>query len=569
MKKSLIQVARGEAPADLVLKNGKILNVFTEEIITADVAVAGGVIAGVGDYEGDREIDCTGKYIAPGFIDAHVHIESSMVTPLEFAKQIVKKGTTSIIADPHEIVNVCGAAGLDYILDATEDIPVNAFVMIPSSVPATESDTNGAGKFLAEDMEPYRDHPRVLGLGEMMRFTDVLSGHGETLEKLDRFSDRMIDGHAPGITGKDVQAYRASGVQNDHECASAEEGLEKLRAGFAILIREGSGAKNLETLLKGFLDAGVSLDQCMFCTDDKHLEDIEREGHISACVRKAIALGVPPVKAYKMASFHAARTYGLRGLGAVGAGYRADLLILEDLEDAEPQTVIKDGHVADGGWLSGFSYRIRDERLLHTVKPGRLDEESIRLARGERDHIMELVPDQLLTLHRCGELPGAGNVFVPDGTYSKLVVAERHGRNGKAGVCPVKGYGIRNGAVATTVSHDSHNIIAAGDNDEDILCAVRELERIQGGYVIASGGKIVDELPLEVGGLMSLQDAPSVQKKTKEMVEEARRMGVGEGVEPFITLSFLALTVIPEVRLTEQGMFDVNEMRFLDREDRT
>ena len=330
MKKSLIQVARGLAPADIVLKNGKILNVFTEEIITADVAIAGDTIAGIGAYEGEREIDCKGKFIAPGLIDAHVHIESSMVSPLEFAKQIIRTGTTGIIADPHEIVNVSGAAGMDYILDATEDIPVNAYIMIPSSVPATEFDTNGAGKFLADDMEPYRSHPRVLGLGEMMRFTDVLAEHGETLEKLERFSDMMIDGHAPGISGNDVQAYRAAGVRDDHECAAVEEGLEKLRAGYSILIREGSGAKNVETLVKGFLEAGVSLDQCMFCTDDRHLEDIEREGHINVCVRKAIALGVPAIKAYKMASFHAARTYGLRDCGAVGAGFKADLLILDD-----------------------------------------------------------------------------------------------------------------------------------------------------------------------------------------------------------------------------------------------
>lgn len=564
MKKSLIQVAKGGVPADLVLKNGKILNVFTEEIITADVAIVGDTIAGIGAYEGEREIDCTGKFIAPGLIDAHVHIESSMVTPLEFAKQIVRTGTTGIIADPHEIVNVSGTAGLDYILDATEDIPVNAYIMIPSSVPATEFDTNGAGKFLADDMEPYRSHPRVLGLGEMMRFTDVLAEHGETMEKLERFSDMMIDGHAPGISGNDVQAYRAAGVRDDHECAAVEEGLEKLRAGYSILIREGSGAKNVETLVKGFLEAGVSLDQCMFCTDDRHLEDIEREGHINVCVRKAIALGVPAIKAYKMASFHAARTYGLRDCGAVGAGFKADLLILDDLEKAEPVTVIKSGNVVDEEWLDSFSYTLKDPSLLHTVIPGKLDADSLSLARGEKNHVMEMVPGQLLTLHRYEQIPGEGDWFVPDGTYSKLVVAERHGKNGKVGVCPMKGYGIRNGAVATTVSHDSHNIIAAGDNDEDILCAIRELERIQGGYVIASRGVVKDELPLEVGGLMSTEKAADVQKKTKEMVEEARRMGVSEGVDPFITLSFMALTVIPEIRLTEAGIFDVTRMQFMD-----
>ncbi len=565
MKKSLIQVAEGIVPADLVLKNGKVLNMFTEEILTADIAIAGDKIAGIGSYEGEQVLDCTDKYIAPGVIDAHVHIESSMVTPLEFARKIVGTGTTGIIADPHEIVNVCGAAGMDYILDATENIPVNAYVMIPSSVPATEFDTNGAGKFLAGDMEVYRKHPRVLGLGEMMRFTDVLSEHDETLEKLRCFSDMMIDGHAPGISGKDVQAYRAAGVLSDHECSTVEEGLEKLRAGFYILIREGSGAKNLNTLLEGFLKAGVSLDQCMFCTDDKHLEDIEREGHISTCVRKAIELGVEPVKAYKIASFNPARAYGLKGCGAIGAGYLADVLILDDLAGASPRTVIKSGHVVDENWLAGFSYKTEDKRLLNTVRIGKLDENSFRFKRKEKNHVMELVEDQLLTIHRYETVPGTGDRFVPDENYSKLAVVERHGKNGKVGVCPVKGYGIKNGAVATTVSHDSHNIIAVGDNDADILRAVQELEKIQGGYVIVSGGEVVDELPLRIGGLMSEENASDVQRKTGEMVEKARQMGVKKGVDPFITLSFMALTVIPEIRLTEAGIFDVNKMQFIDR----
>lgn len=564
MGKSKIQAAKGLVKADLVLKNGNVLNVFTEEIITGDVAIVEDTIVGIGDYEGEREIDCSGKYLVPGFIDAHVHIESSMVTPLEFAKHIIKKGTTAIVADPHEIVNVCGKRGMDYILDASEQVPVKVFVMVPSSVPATEFDTNGAGEFLAKDMEPYRSNPRVKGLGEMMRFVDVLKEQPETMEKLQSFSHFVIDGHAPGIKGKEVQAYRAAGISNDHECADVEEGLEKLRAGYQILIREGSGARNVETLVKGFLEAGVSFDRCMFCTDDKHLEDTEVEGHINFCVKKAIALGVPAIQAYKMASYNTAQTYGLEKMGAIGAGYYADIVILDQLEYAEPEQVIRHGQVVTKEWLNGFSYELKDESLLRTVKIGDLTEQDFVLLRKEQNHVLELVADQLLTLDKIETIPGEGGVFQPDGEYTKLIVVERHGKNGKVGVCPMKGYGIRGGAVATTVSHDSHNIIAAGDNDEDLLCAVRELEKMQGGYVLVSQGKVKNRLPLEIGGLMSVDTANNVQEKTKEMVEAAREMGVNDGVDPFVTLSFMALTVIPEIRLTEAGLFDVRQMRFIN-----
>lgn len=566
MGKSKIQAAKGLVKADLVLKNGNVLNVFTEEIITGDVAIVEDTIVGIGDYEGQREIDCSGKYLVPGFIDAHVHIESSMVTPLEFAKHIIKKGTTAIVADPHEIVNVSGRHGMNYILDASEQVPVDVFVMVPSSVPATEFDTNGAGKFLAKDMEVYQAHPRVKGLGEMMRFVDVLNEHAETMEKLQTFSHMVMDGHAPGIKGKDVQAYRAAGISDDHECADAEEGLEKLRAGYHILIREGSGARNVETLVKGFLEAGVSLERCMFCTDDKHLEDIETEGHINFCVKKAIALGVPAIRAYKMASYHTAQAYGLEKMGAIGAGYYADIVILDQLENAEPERVIKHGQVVSEEWMSGFSYELKDKSLLQTVVVGELTKEDLVLSIKDQNHVMELVPNQLLTLDKIEQIPGENGVFCPNEMYGKLIVVERHGRNGKVGVCPIKGYGIHNGAVATTVSHDSHNIIAVGDNDEDLLCAVRELKKMQGGYVIASQGEIKERLPLAVSGLMSVDTAKHVQVKTKKMVELAREMGVNDGVDPFVTLSFMALTVIPEIRLTEAGLFDVQQMRFLNEE---
>lgn len=563
MSKSMMKVARGLEKADLVLKNGMILNVFTEEFLPGDVAIVGDMIVGIGKYSGEKEINCTGKYIVPGFVDAHVHIESSMVSPLEFTKYIIRKGTTSIVADPHEIVNVAGARGMDYILDSSENVPSNVFVMVPSSVPATDMETNGAGKFLAKDIKPYLQHPRVKGLGEMMRFVDVLNEHEETMEKVSAFSNVIIDGHAPGITGKDVQAYRCAGILNDHECATAEEGIEKLRAGYHILIREGSGAKNSEQLLKGFLDAGVAFDRCLFCTDDKHLEDIENDGHIDKCIRKAIQLGVPAEKAYKMASYNAAQFYNIYSVGAVGAGHLADILVLDNLENVEISMIIKSGNIVDEKWMESFAYTLQDETLLQTVKNNEITIKDIECEKKDVNDVLELVPNQLLTIHKKEAVPGENGVFVPDDAYGKLVVVERHGKNGAIGVCPIKGYGIKNGAVATTVSHDSHNIIAAGDNDADIVCAVNKLKDIKGGYVIASEGKVVDVLPLEIAGLISTDKAENVQKQTGKMVEIVRSMGVKEGVDPFTTLSFMALTVIPEVRLTEKGMFDVTQMKFI------
>lgn len=563
MNQRIIRVARGLEKADLVLKNGIILNVFTEEFLPGDVAIVDNMIAGIGEYEGEREIDCSGKYIVPGFVDSHVHIESSMVTPLEFTKYIVRKGTTSIVADPHEIVNVCGKKGMDYILDATENVPNNVIIMVPSSVPATDRETNGAGKFLAADIAPYLQHPRVRGLGEMMRFVDVLACHEETLEKLADFSDNIIDGHAPGLTGKDVQAYRAAGVVNDHECATAGEGLEKLRAGFYILVREGSGAKNLEQLMKGFLEAGVPLDRCLFCSDDRHLEDIEIEGHMDLCIRKAIKVGVPVEKAYKIASYNGAQFYGIKKTGAVAAGYRADMVILEDVKEVQIATVIKEGNIVDEKWLSSFEHSLKDESLLQTVMIDNIETEHISCCRKEENDLLELVPHQLLTLHKKETVPGENGIFVPNEEYSKLVVAERHGKTGEIGVCPMKGYGIKNGAVASTVSHDSHNIIAAGDNDEDLVCAINRLREIQGGYVIASGGKVIADMPLPLAGLISMEKGEAVQEQIGRMVETAREMGVSKEADPFITLSFLALTVIPEIRLTEKGLFDVKEMKLI------
>lgn len=558
MDKRKLEAAAGNVKSDLVLKNGNVLNMFTNEIIKCDVAICGDQITGLGIYSGEKEIDCSGKYIAPGLIDAHMHMESSMLLPGELSKVLVKSGTTTIIADPHEAVNVKGKEALDYILKSTDNILTNAYIMIPSSVPATDMDTNGCGEFLASDMKEYISHPRVLGLGETMRFVELLQGEKRMAEKADLFQNTFIDGHAPGLSGKELQAYRFAGVDTDHECAVVEEGLEKLRAGFWILLREGSGAKNVETLLKGFLEAGVSLERCAFCTDDKHTAEIKQEGHISTCVRKAIQLGVPPLEAYKMGSYQAARLYGLKKLGAVGAGFMADILILDSLEEVKPSTIIKGGRVLEEKDYAKDYMVLPSEKAYHTVFIPSITKESLQLEAKEKNHIIKMNPYQLLTSDILAEIPQADGLFMPDETYNKICVIERHNRTNGIGVAPLAGFGIRNGAVATSVSHDSHNVIAAGDNDEDIIAAVNCIAQMNGGYAIASNGKIIGKLPLPVFGLMSDQPCNVVEETLSDMLVKARAMGICKDTDPFITLSFMALTVIPEIRITEKGIVFVN-----------
>lgn len=562
--KEKLSVARGLKKADLVLKNGRVLNVFSQEILDADVAIVDGEIVGVGNYSGIEEIDCQGKYLVPGFIDAHMHIESTMIMPLELSKMLLPAGTTTIIADPHELVNVKGEEGLDFILDATEKLPMSAYIMVPSSVPATKYDTNGAGEFLASHMAKYINHPRILGLGEMMCFHDVIEGDDTALDKINLFKGKVLDGHAPGILGREVQAYHLAGVDNDHECYTFEEALDKLRAGMHIFIREGSGARNLEAIIKGFLANNLSFDQCMFCTDDKHLEDIATEGHINYCVRKAIKLGVPPITAYKIASFNAAKVYGLNKLGAIGAGYTADILVIKDLETAIPEIVIKNGKLVNENYLSSFSYAIKNQALLSTVKFADLSPAQLKINRKEKNHVIGMLDHQITTKHLYETLPGKDGEFIPDESYSKLCVVERHGKNNFVAASVLKGFGIKNGAIATSVAHDSHNIIAAGDNDSDIINAVKYIKELEGGYVISSQGKIVGSLALPVCGLMSTLSSDEVKKIMKEMLAAARRLGTNENIDPFITLSFMALPVIPELRLTEKGLFDVNSFSFIE-----
>lgn len=468
---------------------------------------------------------------------------------------LVQAGTTTIVADPHEIVNVSGAKGMDYFLQCAKNMLVNVFFMIPSSVPATDVETNGCGEFLASDMMKYVDNARVLGLGETMRFVECYEGEHRMSDKLELFSKKHIDGHAPGITGKAVQAYRLAGVENDHECSTKEEVLDKIRAGFHIYIREGSGAKNLETLLGTLLDAGVSLDRCAFCTDDKHIEEIQKEGHISTCIRKAIAMGVPVARAYKMGSYQTAQFYGLKEYGAIGAGYRADIVFLDDLEEVRPTAVMKDGRILGGeDYEKSYAVPVPQE-LLHTVHAAYVTKEKIQLACEGKTDVIAMNPHQIVTTHLVEEVPTEQGYFVPDAVYNKICVVERHGKTKEVGVAPLKGFGVKNGAVATSVAHDSHNLIVAGDNDEDILLAVKAVQESQGGYAIVSGGKVIDVLPLTIAGLMSEKPADEVTAQVASMLEETKKLGISEEIDPFITLSFMALTVIPEIRVTERGIY--------------
>ena len=551
--KRMLRCARGEEPADIVLKGGTVLNVFTEEFWPGDVAICGDTIVGVGTYSGITEVDCADKYIVPGFIDAHVHLESSMAAPGEFSKVLAQAGTTAVVNDPHEIVNVCGRAGLDYFLACAEKMLIRAYFMLPSSVPAADSDVNGCGDFLAADMKDYVNYPRVLGLAETMRFMDCITGEEKMHEKLELFRGRHIDGHAPGLTGPDLQAYRLAGVENDHECTAYGEVIEKLRAGFTILMREGSGAKNVEVLLTALLEEGLPLDNCLFCTDDKHLAEIVADGHISTCVRKAIAYGVPVAKAYKMASWNAARYYGLSRLGAIGAGYRADLLLLDDIADPRPTDVMVKGRfLTEGDYAADLSVP-EPEALIHTVDIPPLTPADIALPCGGEADVIGIIPDQILTARRRKAVGVKDGFFVPDGTYNKICMVDRHGRTGKVGTGILSGLSIRGGAVATTVAHDAHNLIAAGDNDADILLAIETLRRMQGGYAIVSNGEVLGTLPLPIAGLMSDGSYEYVIHTLGELEEKARSLGVPEGVDPFVTLSFLALTVLPAARITLDG----------------
>ncbi|MBP2646232.1 MAG: Adenine deaminase [Firmicutes bacterium] len=554
----LVDAAIGRRKADLILKNATIFNVFTGEFFKGDVAVAGGYIAGVGRYEGVREIDVSGKYVTPGFFDAHVHIESAMVSPFQFARAVVANGTTSVAADPHEIANVLGIEGIRYMLTATERLPLNTYVMLPSCVPSTELEHSGA-KLSAQELEQFLCHPRVLGLGEVMDYPGVLTCKREVLEKLQLVSGRRIDGHAPGLSGKELTAYIVAGVNSDHECVTPEEATERLAQGMHIMLREGSAVKNLRQLLPAVTARTMPL--CMLATDDRHPEDLQNEGHINHLVRLAIEAGTDLSWTLTMATKNAADYFGIPDVGAIAPGYKADILVFDNLKDWCPIMVFKDGQlVAENGQVLFEEVQQVSQTVKNSMHLGEITAEKLRIsAMSSTARVIDLVPRQLVTRLVETQVARVGEEFVaePERDILKLAVWERHHATGHVGVGLLRGLGLSRGAIASTVAHDAHNVIVVGACDEDMILAVRELERIGGGIAITGQNKVLGSLALPLAGLMSQQDIGWVSLELAKLHDLARQLGVKEEYDPFMTLAFLSLPVIPEAKLTDAGLVDV------------
>ncbi len=564
--KKRIDVAAGRVAADLVLKNGQVINVFTEEIYTANIAIVDGVIAAVSelDYEGALEVDLNGAFVSPGLIDGHVHIESSMVTPAEFAKSILPRGTTSIVADPHEIANVCGIEGIEYMLEASEGVPLDIFVMLPSCVPSTDFEHSGA-ILKAKELSLLIDDPRVLGLGELMDYPAVINAHSDIVDKVNMAKGKLVDGHGPVISGKDLNAYVSAGVRTEHECTTAEEMLERLRLGMYIQMREGSAARNLRSLLP--VVSKENMRRVFFCTDDRHPGDILTDGHIDNHIRIAIKSGLPPIMAIKMGSLNAAEAYHLYNKGAIAPGFAADIAILTNLEKYTVDSVYKAGKLVAKQGKALFEHEVlMKPEVINTVhfKPVTEDDFKIPMT-SDIARVIQLKPHSLVTNEAIRK------VDVEEGYYAynekldllKLAVIERHHETGSIGLGLVEGFGLKNGAIASTVAHDSHNLIVIGDTDAHLKLAAETIQEIGGGLVLVHDGKVVGTLPLQIGGIMSDQSLEFVDKALNKLLEQAYNCGVSKDFDPFMTLAFLALPVIPELKLTDMGLFDVNRFEFV------
>ncbi len=566
-------MAAGRIKSRLVLKNAKIVNVFTGEVNAGDVAIDEGMIVGIGTYQGETEVSLEGRYVVPGLIDGHMHIESSMVLPGEFSNLVVPLGTTTVIADPHEIANVCGLEGIRFLLEQSKDINLDVYMMMPSCVPATPFDNPGS-RLDAHDMKELLDDERILGLGEVMDFRGVVEGRADIYEKISLFKGRVIDGHAPGLSGKALNAYAAAGIRTEHECGNTEEMLEKLRLGFYILIREGSAAHDLASLTGGITAANMR--RCLFCTDDRHLADIVAEGHIDNNVRMAIRCGIDPIWAVTMATLNTAECYGLMDRGAVAPGYLADLVVLDDLAGFKIHSVYKKGRKVEAAQNRADGEETNREETVRKAPISNRIADTVRIKQVTADMlkipltdgtatVIEIVPGKILTrkVKRTVDIKDGYFEFTGGDSPLKLAVVDRHRGSGDIGVGLLGNFGLKNGAVATTISHDSHNLIVAGDNDRDIMLAISELAAKKGGITLCSGGKVTGTLSLPAAGLLSEQPYGEVLQVLGEMLKAAHDMGVPEDIEPFMTLSFLALTVIPEIRLTERGLFDVEGNSFI------
>ena len=555
------RAARKMEPADLVLKNAKIVNVFTDRVEEGNVAIKNGMIVGIGDYKGVEEIDVKGGYLTSGFINAHLHLESTMVNPQVLIAAAAKHGTTTFIVDPHEAANVSGCAGIDYLLRETNDSPAHVYVMIASCVPATAIDDNGF-KLSAAQMKKYLKNRRVLGLGEVMDCMAVIDGDPEMNAKLELFDGKVKDGHAPNLPDEQLAAYVMAGVTTDHEGTTYDYIMKERKMGMTCLIREGSAARTLENIVKGIVENNTNTEGFCFCTDDKHIEDIILEGDIDHNVRKAVSMGISPIAAVKMATIQPAKCYGLRRTGAVAPGFDADLVVWDSLKNFNAKMVFYKGKLIND--MCDIKPKPCPKTLTNTIHLGKIDESKLIIKQSGKPYpVIEMIPGEILTERRDEILPG-DKVFTPDGRINKIAVFERHHATGKIGVGAVMGFPIRNGAIASSVSHDSHNIIVIGDNDRDILLAVNELKRVHGGYTIVENGKVYDTLPLPVMGLISDKSYTYVSNKVKKMKTKAYKMGIDKDMDPFITLSFMALPVIPKIRCTPRGVFDVVKWDFVD-----
>ncbi|MBI4338502.1 MAG: adenine deaminase [Chloroflexi bacterium] len=561
----LIAVARGDAPADLVLANARIVNTFTGEIEEGSVAVYGGRIAGVGDYkEGRQVVDLGGRYLAPGLIDGHYHLESSMLHVDQYARAVVPHGTLAAVTDLHEVTNVCGLPGMRYILECGRRVPMDMFFVAPSCVPATSLETSGARLGPADIRKTLR-WKGVLGLGEMMNFPGVINGDADTLAKIAAAGERVKDGHAPRVMGRALNAYMAPLIGSDHETTERHEGLEKLRRGMRLMIREGSAEKNLEDLLP--LVTNGNYHRCMLVVDDRNARDIYHDGDVDAVVRKAIRLGLDPVRAVQMASLNVAEYFRLPGLGGIGPGYFADLLVLDDLKAFHIQQVYFRGRLAAEDGRPLFQPRLRPNpemtRTMH-IRPFDLPALALRSDGGDSFPVIEIVPGQIVT-RWVQERPARSNGAVvadPERDLLKIVVVERHKATGNIGLGLVKGFGLKRGAIGTSIAHDSHNVVVVGASDQDIYAVVKEIERNQGGLAAASGGVVVASLSLPIAGLLSQEPLEAVVAQIERLEKAARDMGC-TAPSPFSILSFLALPVIPELKLTDMGLVDVMKMQLV------
>ena len=555
-RKKLVQVALGNEPADLVLKNAEVFHVFTGEFLNADVAIADGYIAGVGEnYTGITEIDLSGKFLLPGYIDSHINLESSTLLPDEFARAAISNGTTTVIMDPHEIANVCGTAGIRFMLEATERIPLNVYMTLPSCVPASRLDTSGA-ILEADDLKPILSHPRVLGLGEMMDFHGVLNLNEGVYAKLSMADNILVEGHAPGLKDKTLMAYAAAGIRSDHECTTPEQALQRLRAGMHLHLREGAVSKNFMALSEVINQD--TAPYISFCADDISAEELLKEGHINKIVRMAISRKVPVATVLQIATINTAKYYGLKDVGAIAPGYKADILVMDSQNVRMPRQVYKSGQlVCTDGVVVDIPKTVIPPEVLNTINIKGIRKEDLKIPmKGNMANVIGIVPYQVVTKHFKLQVAVKNGEVISDieNDILKLAVFERHHGTGNVGLGLVKGLGLKSGAIASSIAHDSHNIIVAGTNDTDMILAVEEISRIGGGIVIVENGSILSCFPLPIAGLMTDLPAQEVADKQAELREIAHSLGVYSFINPFLTLSFCSLPVIPALKLTDQGL---------------